>query len=244
MRNFALVQSIGTFMLLLYMILLWGLPIAPALVVFDYLHCYSEGQEQWLVYVITGLSASSAFIIYMFGLMFFSAFSQRIVHVRVKGDRKVSLLASWDAIRWGIGGQLHRATWPVLTHVIPSSIANTYYRLAGAKIGKGVQINTVNLNDPSLITIEDGVVIGGNSVVNGHIVEKGQLILAPILFKKGCLIGSRTTIQPGCVIGEGAVVATNALVGKWKHIPDGEVWAGLPASCIKKSSDRPESEDE
>ena len=54
----------------------------------------------------------------------------------------------------------------------------------------------------------------------------------------------RSTIQPGVVIGEGSVIATNALVGKWKNIPDGEVWGGLPAKCIKKNSERPELESE
>ena len=244
MRNFPLVQTVGTYILLLYMVLLWGLPIAPALAVFDYLHCFSEGHDQWLVYVITGLSVAVAFIVYMFGLLLFSAFTQRIIHVRVKGEKKVDSLGSWTTVRWAICGQLHRATWPVLTHVIPSPIANFYYRLAGAKIGKRVQINSVNLNDPSMIRIEDDVVIGGSSVINGHLVEKGQIILAPVIFKKGCLLGSRTTIQPGCVIGEGAVIATNALVGKWKHVPAGEVWAGLPAKCINKNSERPESAEE
>jgi carbonic anhydrase/acetyltransferase-like protein (isoleucine patch superfamily) len=35
------------------------------------------------------------------------------------------------------------------------------------------------------------------------------------------------------------VIATNALVAKWKIVPDGEVWGGLPAKCIRKNSDRP-----
>ena len=35
MKNFALAQTIGTCILLVYTIVLWGLPIAPALAVFD-----------------------------------------------------------------------------------------------------------------------------------------------------------------------------------------------------------------
>ncbi len=80
--------------------------------------------------------------------------------------------------------------------------------------------------------------IGGRSVINGHLVEKGQLILARVSLKKGCLIGAGTTIQPGVTVGEGAVIATNGLVGKWKNIPAGEVWAGLPVKLLKESSDR------
>jgi hypothetical protein len=244
MRNFALVQAIGTFLLLVYMIVLWGIPLVPALAVFDYIHCYSDGQSELITYTITAFSLVIAFIVYIHGLLIFSGLTQRLLHVRVEGEKRVAPLESWMTVRWAICGQLHRATWPVLTHVVPSPIANFYYRLAGSKIGKRVQLNTVHLNDPGMVRIEDNVVIGGGAIINGHLVEKGQLILSPITFKKGCLIGARATIQPGVTIGEGSVIATNALVGKWKEIPDGEVWGGLPAKCIKKNSDRPNLDDE
>ena len=35
MKNFALVQTIGSGVLLIYTIVLWGLPVAPAIAVFD-----------------------------------------------------------------------------------------------------------------------------------------------------------------------------------------------------------------
>ncbi len=244
MRNFALVQSIGTVLLLFYMIILWGLPLVPSLAIFDYLDNFTGNESIWLDYLVIAFSLVIAFIVYIHGLLIFSGITQRILHVRVVGEKRVAPLESWMTIRWAICGQLHRATWPVLTHVVPSPIANFYYRLAGSKIGKRVQLNTVHLNDPGMVRIDDNVVIGGGAIINGHLVEKGQLILSPIHFKKGCLVGARSTIQPGVVIGEGSVIATNALVGKWKKIPDGEVWGGLPAKCIKNNSDRPALDDE
>ena len=244
MKNFALVQSIGTVLLLLYMIILWGLPLVPSLVIFDYLSNFTGNDSILLDYVIIAFSLVIAFIVYIHGLLIFSGITQRILHVRVEGEKRVAPLESWMTIRWAICGQLHRATWPVLTHVVPSPIANFYYRLAGSKIGKKVQLNTVHLNDPGMVRIDDNVVIGGGAIINGHLVEKGQLILSPIHFKKDCLVGARSTIQPGVIIGEGSVIATNALVGKWKNIPDGEVWGGLPSKCIKKNTERPELESE
>jgi acetyltransferase-like isoleucine patch superfamily enzyme len=167
-----------------------------------------------------------------------AGFTQRLIYVRFSGDKLVDELNSWTTVRWAICGHIHRCTHPVLVHTIPSLISNAYYRLAGAKIGKGVQINTINLNDPSMVTIEDNVVVGGGCIINGHLVEKGQIILSRITLKEGSLLGARVTIQPGVTVGKGAVIGTNGLVGKYKTIPAGEVWAGLPARCIKKSSDR------
>ena len=240
MKNFALVQTIGSAILLVYTIVLWGLPIAPAMVVFDVITNHFLTDEKYINYIIYSLTIGVCFMVYILSLLFMSGMTQRIIHVRIPADKDkiVDKLESWTTVRWAVCAHLHRCTHPVLVHTIPSPICNAYYRLAGARIGKGVQINSINLNDPSVISIEDKVVIGGRSVINGHLVEKGQLILARVNLKKGCLIGAGTTIQPGVTVGEGAVIATNGLVGKWKNIPAGEVWAGLPVKLLKESSDR------
>ena len=243
MKNFGLVQTIGSGVLLIYTVILWGLPVAPAYAVFDQISAQFLTTSTFANYIIYGLSAGLAFMIYILSLLFFSGMTQRIIHVRVPEDKIVDKLESWTTVRWAVCAHLHRCTHPVLVHTIPSPICNAYYRLAGAKIGKGVQINTINLNDPSTVTIGDKVVIGGRSVINGHLVEKGQIVLARVKLEAGCLIGAGTTIQPGVRIGKGAVIATNGLVGKWKDIPDGEVWAGLPVKKIKESSKRKGLED-
>jgi len=237
-KYFALAQTVGSVLLLFYTMLLWGLPIAPALALFDIITTELLSDSKVINYVIYGITIGICFMFYILGLLFMSGMTQRILHVRFTGDKVVANLESWTTIRWAICAHLHRCTHPVLVHTIPSPICNAYYRLAGAKIGRGVQINSINVNDPSTITIEDKVVIGGRSVINGHLVEKGQLVLARVILEKGCLIGSGTTIQPGVKIGAGAVIATNGLVGKWKNIPAGEVWAGLPAKKINGSSNR------
>ena len=243
MKNFGLVQTIGSGVLLIYTVILWGLPVAPAYAVFDQISAQFLTTSAFANYIIYGLSAGLAFMIYILSLLFFSGMTQRIIHVRVPEDKIVDKLESWTTVRWAVCAHLHRCTHPVLVHTIPSPICNAYYRLAGAKIGKGVQINTINLNDPSTVTIGDKVVIGGRSVINGHLVEKGQIVLARVKLEAGCLIGAGSTIQPGVRIGKGAVIATNGLVGKWKDIPDGEVWAGLPVKKIKESSKRKGIED-
>lgn len=238
MKNFALVQTVGSGVLLVYTIILWGLPIAPALAVFDLITEFALTDSVTMNYIVYGLTAGVCFMVYILSLLFLSGMTQRLIHVRIPEDKIVDKLESWNTVRWAICAHLHRCTHPVLVHTIPSPICNAYYRLAGARLGKGVQINTINLNDPSAVTVGDNVVIGGRSVINGHLVEKGQLVLARVHLGKNCLIGAGTTIQPGVRIGEGAVIATNGLVGKWKEIPAGEVWGGLPVKLISKSSDR------
>ena len=121
-----------------------------------------------------------------------------------------------------------------IKNIVPSLQVNIYYKLMGAKIGKSVQILTDSLNDAHMVTLGDGVVVGGNATINGHLVERGEIVLAPVKVGNNAVIGGGSIVQPGCTIGEGAVVASRAGVPKWTEIPAGEAWGGIPASFIKK----------
>ena len=237
MKAFQLVQTIGSFMVIGIMALVWGLPAAPAVLFHRWASEAFGSPTAWLDAVWTGLTLSSAAIIYMLSLILFSALLQFVLHIRVK-EHTVVRLQSITTIRWAICGQIGRSTRPVLQHLVPSFVANAYFRICGATIEVGAQINSPFINDPNLLTIEKDVVIGGGAVINGHLVERGELIFSPILIGEGALIGTGAMIQPGVQIGAGAVIASHAVVPKFKVIPAGEVWGGIPARKIKDSSER------
>ena len=237
MKSFQLIQTIGSFVVILVMIIVWGVPLAPTIMYYQFVNELVSFENEWAHALGTGLVLSSSFVVYSICLLLFSSLLQFILHVRVK-EKIVVPLASFTTIRWAFCGQILRATQPFLQHFVPSFLSNAYFRISGAKIGKNTQINTFRLNDPSLIRIDDDCVVGGGAIFNGHLVEKGQLVFAPIHMKKGSLVGSGATIQPGVTVEEDAVVATNALVPKYRTIPAGEVWGGLPAVIIRDSSSR------
>ena len=147
-------------------------------------------------------------------------------------DRIVVPLASLTTIRWAICGQIHRSTQPFLSHIVPSFFANAYYRLAGCKIGKNVNINSVTINDPSLVELGDNVVVGGGATLNGHLVEKGNLVLEKVIVGSNSTVGGATMVGPGARIGENCILGSRAVLAKRKVIPDGEIWVGIPARPI------------
>ncbi|MBP77860.1 MAG: hypothetical protein CL926_01150 [Deltaproteobacteria bacterium] len=237
MKTFQLLQTVGSFVVILVMIIVWGVPLAPAIIYHGWADSLLSYEHQWAQALVTGLVLSSSFIVYTISLLIFSSLLQFILHLRID-EKTVVPLASFTTIRWAFCGQILRSTQPFLQHLVPSFLATAYLRIAGAKVGKNTQINSVRLNDPFLIRIEDDCVIGGGAIFNGHLVEKGQMVFAPIHMKKGSLVGARATVQPGVVIEENAVIATNALIPKYRTIPAGEVWGGLPAVMIRDSSSR------
>lgn len=54
-----------------------------------------------------------------------------------------------------------------------------------------------------------------------------------VWIKRNAVLFCNSVVLPGIAIGEGAVIAAGAVVTK--DVPDGEVWAGVPARCIKGS---------
>ena len=144
-------------------------------------------------------------------------------------------LQSFVTIQWAWSMIFHRIALFFLPYLVPSFIGNTYYRLSGAKLGKGVQINSAHVNDAGSVTLGNGVVLGGNATINAHLTEKGELVMAPVTVGDGALLGMGSVVQPGCTIGQDAIVASRAVVPKWTEIPPGEVWAGIPARCIRRA---------
>ena len=64
-------------------------------------------------------------------------------------------------------------------------------------MGQGVQINTAYLNDAGSVTLGDRVVIGGKAIINAHLTESGELVMAPVVIGNDTLIGMGSVIQPG-----------------------------------------------
>ncbi len=91
--------------------------------------------------------------------------------------------------------------------------------------------NRVNIQDGACVHqshgtpvwIEDDVSVGHLANVHGCII------------RHGALIGMGATVLDGAEIGAGAIIAANALVTQGTHVGAHEIWAGIPARCIKKA---------
>ena len=115
-----------------------------------------------------------------------------------------------------------------------TAIFKMFLRLCGCRIGRDVFINTVSLHDVYLLTLEDGVVIGGRADLTCHIFENGEIVLDTIVVGKGSLIGANAYIGPGIDIGEGCNIGTNSYLRRGRSIPDRATMMSLPAMPIRQ----------
>ena len=233
MKSFIIIQNFLTALVIPIFAAIIGITAIPALALFNYGYEISTSNAESYFLELMGIGVSLGLFIMTWGisLVIFSGFMAGLLRPRIEPGRYP--LQSFVTIQWAWSMIFHKAALFFLPHLVPSFIGNTYYRLSGAKIGRGAQINTPNVNDCGSVTIGERVVIGGKAVINAHLTEKGELVMAPVVIENDALIGTESIIQPGCTIGEGAVIASRAVVPKWTNVPAGEVWGGLPAKCIR-----------
>lgn len=88
------------------------------------------------------------------------------------------------------------------------------YRALGAKIDFSVSTSIDALIlDPSLTTIGPGTTLGARSMVSGHYIKDGHLILAEVVIGKDVLFAFESGCGPGVRIGDGTKVLSYGKLG-------------------------------
>lgn len=174
---------------------------------------YSLTSESHII--LQGLSMSFAFVLsyvsYSIVLIFLVPFFNWIYPIKMKPFK-----GSWislEAMPWVYHNSLTQLVrYTVLDFYQATPILNLFYRMMGMKIGKNCVINTTNISDPGLITLEDYVTIGGSATIFAHYAQAGYLVIAPTVIKKGATVGLKASIFGDTIIGEKVIVAPHEVV--------------------------------
>lgn len=165
----------------------------------------------------------------------------------------LSILMKWLVIGkvkpgiYPLWGQYYFRWWFVrrFLAVIPTQYLSgtplmpLYYRLLGAKIGKGVQLQNASIDVPDLVEIGDGAIVseGVNLATSG--VERGVLILGRTTIGERAFLGSMSVVGRDAKIGDGAVLEDLSMAPANIEIPAGEIWSGSPAKRVGRVAPTP-----
>ncbi|XP_057472971.1 uncharacterized protein LOC130761485 [Actinidia eriantha] len=110
---------------------------------------------------------------------------------------------SVDFVKWWALYKAHEVSARVMAvHLRGTMVLNYWFQMLGARIGSSVLLDTVDITDPSLVSIGDGAVIAEGALVQGHEVKNGILSFLPIRIGKNSSVGPYAVIQKGSVVGE------------------------------------------
>jgi hypothetical protein len=199
-----------------------GVAVAPAIWIFETTLQSTMGWFGPLRYFALGCALSFGYLSYGLTLIFVVPLANFLMPFRIKAFRGPWF--SLQAIPWYIHNALvYLVRYTFLEFITPTPLNILFYRMMGMKIGKGVVINTTNISDPAMITIEDYVTVGGSATIFGHYGQKGYLIISPVRIGKGTNIGLKASVMGGAQVGENVTIKPHSCVLPKTAVGDGEV---------------------
>ncbi len=180
-------------------------------------------------------SCSVGFGYFLFGtaLIFSCVLAKNLFRFRIKPG--LFRMYSKEALHWmGYNSLILIVNGAFLDVLRISPFQALFYRLMGARVGQGVNVNTAGLADLALLDIGDNVLVGGGVALICHAFDRGFLRLESTKLGSNVSIGLGSVIMPGCEIGDGASIAPCSFMPKGSKIPAKGVWGGNPVKDLRQ----------
>lgn len=130
--------------------------------------------------------------------------------------------------RWKLVTIVYRLGQSALRPLTPVFLRPVVETLFGARIGRDVALGGV-IDDPYMVSVGDGSVLGNASLVSGNYISGGQLVCGSVRIGAGVTIGANSVVFPDVEVGDGATLVGGSYVMPGARIPAGETWRGNPA---------------
>lgn len=214
---------------------LFFMPVFPSFVLIDWI------DARWLDLMGDRVSWPYAFLCYLLLALPASALLLFLT-VLVSALLRWLLLPRLSGGRWPVYGQIYLRRWltnqiqesslSVLHGLYASIYAGTWYRLLGAKVGRGTEISTAMGIVPDMLTlgrdsfIADGVMLGDEEI------DRGWMTMRPTI------IGNRSFVGNGAYVPDGSVLPDDVLIGVQSRAPangrmaSGQTWLGNPPLAL------------
>ena len=136
-------------------------------------------------------------------------------------------LWGWTYYRWWLADRLIEAVPAYMINGSP--LYSAWLRALGARIGPEVNLGSVTVRVPELVSVGEGASIGNVVMLENASVAGGMLHLARIDIGANACIGSYVTIEGATRIGEYAHLEGQSSLREGQEIPPRKIWHGSPA---------------
>jgi acetyltransferase-like isoleucine patch superfamily enzyme len=195
--------------------------------------------------VVVSMAFIPAYGLFAFSLMVLSALSTRWLGWRTPANAEMPIKGlDWPLLCW--------VRYMVSVHVVrlfagsffrATPLWTFYLRLNGARLGRGVYVNSLAVNDHNLLEFGDRVVIGDGVHLSGHTVEHGVVKTAAVRLGDHVTIGLGTVVGIGVEAGDRCQVGALSFVPKFSRLNADTTYVGTPVRELQPSGERPIVED-
>ncbi|MDN3022150.1 Pls/PosA family non-ribosomal peptide synthetase [Streptomyces sp. S.PB5] len=118
---------------------------------------------------------------------------------------------------------------PWLAGAVPGTpVMTAWLRGLGARVGKGVWVESYWLPETDLVTLEDAATVNRGCVLQTHLFHDRILRTDTVVLREGATLGPGGIVLPGSTIGARTTLGPASLVMAAESVPDDTRWLGNP----------------
>ncbi|MBB5480954.1 Pls/PosA family non-ribosomal peptide synthetase [Micromonospora parathelypteridis] len=118
-------------------------------------------------------------------------------------------------------------------------LLTAWLRTLGAKIGRGVWLETYWLPEYDLVRLGDGATVNRGCVVQTHLFHDRVMSMDEVTLGAGAALGPHGIVLPGASIGARTTVGPGSLVTRGDAVPSDSRWRGNPIATWPAPNARP-----
>lgn len=210
---------------------LFFLPVFPSFILIDLI----DGSDG-LVPIAPG--AVSAQLVKYFLLAFPATALLIVCTVLLSAGVRWLVLPRMKPGSWPVHSNLYCAKWlvnqiqesslSVLHGVYATVYAPFWYRLLGAKVGRGAEISTALGLVPDMLTLGDESFIADAVMLGDEKIDAGWMTLRPTVISRRSFVGNGAYIPDGTILPENVLIGVHSCAPSNAVMRDGDTWLGSP----------------
>ncbi|WP_295760768.1 Pls/PosA family non-ribosomal peptide synthetase [Undibacterium sp.] len=125
--------------------------------------------------------------------------------------------------------QIQESSLNVLHGVYATVYAPFWYRLLGAKVGKGAEISTALGVVPDMLTLGDETFIADAVLLGDEQIDGGWMSMQPTVISRRSFVGNGAYIPDGTFLPENVLIGVHSSAPANETMRNGDTWLGSPA---------------
>lgn len=204
------------------------LPIFPAFWAFDTIEAamkFSESEYYYYLAAIPLLAWPTAFVLVLATIALVAIFRWTVLP-RTKAGR-YSVWSSFYLRRWAVSLATEVAL-DTLSSLYATLYMRTWYKLMGARIGKGSEIATNLAGRYDIISLGENCFIADEVALGDEDIRRGWMRLKPVEIADRVFIGNDAVVPPGATLPSDTLIGVKSKPPAGREVESGETWFGSP----------------